>query len=82
MTRKQFSIWAGIRGPKTWIDSWDRTGADGKKHERIAFTYRPGHKRHGRAFTFDTDAREFWPRERLAIARCIAEIAGVEPPKE
>lgn len=85
MTRKQMFAWAK-RTVEVQLIIRDNTLGIGPFRELIFahwWTCTPGGRRKRRSMGFQCeDQCRFTLLERLAIARCIADIAGVEPPKE
>jgi len=80
VTEKQFDTWA-----QETLNYGDTIGAYSYRygddsHEEILF-WKP-RRAHDEPDIRFVSRNTFPPKQRLAIARCIAEIAGVEPPKE
>ena len=75
MTRREFEKWAKAQGLDVAIwNSWSR--------ENICVWWPRKRGTLTDSIVFSSDKRRLFPkRERRAIARCIAEIAGVEPPE-
>ena len=80
MTEKQFDKWAtGALDYGETIGAYTyRYGDD--SHEEILY-WRPNAPHRAPTIRF-VSSNTFRHKDRLAIARCIAKIAGVEPPEE
>ena len=83
VTREHLRQWAEREGLTVWVGARHRGWHGSPIVDAIRLRWRPREGTRSRAILFEAEDGKirFTDSDRLAIARCIAEIAGIEPPE-